>query len=768
MTSVCEMSTATGSGMCNQSTTQTGFWTKYTYDALGDLLTVTQNAQAASGSQQTRSYLYDGMGRRTSEANPESGTTSYAYDVDGGCGASLGDLTKRTDALGIVTCFGHDVLHRVTSTKFSNSTNCRFYFYDSNSGLGFTEANIKGRLADAYIGNCNTGAPTTSYQGFNYSPRGELVNLYQYSAPGGIWYNSVASYWPNGGLNTLQLFACVSNCNTNQVTATPLITYNSDGEGRPSTVSASAGQNPVTATTYNAANLPTAVTFGSSDTDALTYDAQSFRMTKYQFNVNGQAYVGALTWNANGSLGSQVITDPFNSADNQTCTYAQDDLVRIAKADCSAAWQQTFAYDAFGNIVKNVPTGGTGMSFQAQYSTSTNRITSVLGFVPTYDADGNVLTDTNHTYTWDANGNSITVDGVGLTFDAFDRMIEQNRSGTYTDVVYSPTGQKFALMNGTTLKKAFIPLTGTATAVYTSAGLDHYRHGDWLGSARLAASPTRTVLSTVAYAPFGETYASSGTPDLSFTGDNPDTTGNEYDFLYRQYSNQGRWASPDPAGLAAVNPTSPQSWNRYSYVVNNALGFTDPMGLNPLDDPCHFATTSCIQQIQAKINGLVRNGCLDPNLDPTMAILGVCSPAFAGLDEFDLLLKAFTSTGPVENPICYDCANPIIPGYNNFWLAGLLGRLPPGASGLAQYLKQQAARPQRPTAPANLRQMFEPVQQINVESDFWKLSNTGKITWTLGKIVKFFDATSTDLMIMINPSPCGLPSISPSQGPPCA
>ncbi len=42
---------------------------------------------------------------------------------------------------------------------------------------------------------------------------------------------------------------------------------------------------------------------------------------------------------------------------------------------------------------------------------------------------------------------------------------------------------------------------------------------------------------------------------------------------------QGRWLSPDPAGLSAADPSSPQSWNRYAYVMNNPLAFTDPAGL---------------------------------------------------------------------------------------------------------------------------------------------------------------------------------------------
>jgi RHS repeat-associated protein len=158
-------------------------------------------------------------------------------------------------------------------------------------------------------------------------------------------------------------------------------------------------------------------------------------------------------------------------------------------------------------------------------------------------------------------------------------MVEKNVAGTYTEIVYAPTGEKLALMSGQTLQKAFVPLPGGGTAVYTSAGLSYYRHVDWLGSSRLASTPSRTIYSTTAYAPFGEPYAQSGTTDLSFTGQNSDVASGDYDFLYREYANQGRWPSPDPAGLAAVDPSNPQTWNRYAYVMNDPLAYIDPLGL---------------------------------------------------------------------------------------------------------------------------------------------------------------------------------------------
>ena len=160
-------------------------------------------------------------------------------------------------------------------------------------------------------------------------------------------------------------------------------------------------------------------------------------------------------------------------------------------------------------------------------------------------------------------------------------MVEQNRSGAYTQIVYSPTAFKMQILNGQSVTKNFVPLAGGATAVWTGPTLTAVRHPDWLGSSRFASTPSRTMYSDAAYAPFGEPYAQSGTADLSFTGQNSDTVSNDYDFLYRPYSIQGRWPTPDPAGLASVAPSNPQSWNRYAYVLNEPLILVDPVGTCP-------------------------------------------------------------------------------------------------------------------------------------------------------------------------------------------
>src|SRR2546425_4702665 len=92
-------------------------------------------------------------------------------------------------------------------------------------------------------------------------------------------------------------------------------------------------------------------------------------------------------------------------------------------------------------------------------------------------------------------------------------MIQQNRAGVYTQILYSPVG-KTAIMSGQTRKTINLPLPGGATAVYDTTF--HYRYGDWLGSSRFSSTTSCTKFSDDAYAPYGENYAESGTVDPSF------------------------------------------------------------------------------------------------------------------------------------------------------------------------------------------------------------------------------------------------------------
>ena len=206
------------------------------------------------------------------------------------------------------------------------------------------------------------------------------------------------------------------------------------------------------------------------------------------------------------------------------------------------------------------------------------------------------MKDTFNTYTWDAYGDLASVNGATATYDAFGRMAE-NASGSH-QFVYSPGGQHpLAVMSGQTPLDVYVPLPGGAVAVYNSSGtLSQYNHGDWVGSARLFSTPARAAIPAMSYAPFGEGYA-GGQQWIQFTSagnawtvaDNENQSGSLEDFTFRRYSPvQGRWISPDPAGMGAADPSNPQSWNRYAYVLNNPLSYTDPTGLECVWDDGSF------------------------------------------------------------------------------------------------------------------------------------------------------------------------------------
>ena len=190
-------------------------------------------------------------------------------------------------------------------------------------------------------------------------------------------------------------------------------------------------------------------------------------------------------------------------------------------------------------------------------------------------------------------------------------------------------------MNASSLKNAFVPLPGGAQAVYNSTGLQYYRHPDWLGSSRLSTTSGRAKYYDVAYAPFGEPYAGSGTTDLSFTGQNQDTevgnvpggAGGLYDFLYREHSPvQGRWLSPDPSGLAAANPSDPQSWNRYAYTGNRPLNSVDSSGL---------VTSPCFEDWGLDCDYPGPPDPCDPTVDPLCIFPPILPPGFPGVPPGD-------------------------------------------------------------------------------------------------------------------------------------
>ncbi len=475
------------------------------------------------------------------------------------------------------TCYAYDALHRQTAITYPSGPNAsitppRHFVYDSATVNGQAMQNAHGRLAEAYTG---TGSPKITDLGFSYTQRGELADAWQWSTNSSGWYHAAATYWPNGPTGLVKTVTALG---------LPTWTYNPDGEGRILSVQAGTGYlaSDTQYNDYRSGWRDMIVNYGSGDKDTFTFDTNTGRMKQYRASVSTYTVTGNLTWNGNGSLGQMQIDDTAYPANNQTCAYQHDDLARISRVDCgSGHWGQTFAYDAFGNITKTAITGRSSPNFSPGYDAYTNHFTCLSC---NYDNNGNMLNDGpvqlgGNTYSWDAEGNLSQFNSGGIiVYDALGRRVEQPG----TQIVYGIDGGKLALMNHQTVTNAYAPLPGGGTAVYGGSTLAWYRHPDWLGSSGVGSTTGRAFQYDRSYSPFGDVAWESATVDRNFTGQNQDLTGILYDFPAREYSQgEGRWISPDPAGIAAVDPGNPQSWNRYAYVNNNPLSLIDPTGMDP-------------------------------------------------------------------------------------------------------------------------------------------------------------------------------------------
>ena len=585
------MSCAIGNGStsaCNQNTgSANGVTTSFSYtSATGSTTTTTTRGS------QSRTNTYDALGRLTQKVTPEGGTWNYYYDVVSGCtGSVAGKLGKVTDPNGNSICFAYDSLGRVTKVN-ANGTTCRLFYYDNSTGFsgtipsGITISNPYGHVVEAATSNCSTTLLTDLW--FSYDKDGRVTGEWESTPNSGQYYQSVATYFGNGLINTLQL------ASPSEYT----MTYGIDGEGRWSSVEKSSTQSYVTATTYNAASQPTeiALTGSGPDQDDYVYDPNTGRMKTFTFQVGTTpaTMVGQLYWNANGTLNNLAITDGFNSEGTQTCYYnpssgtgmGYDDWGRLLNISCGASgsiWNQTFSYDQYDNITKS--SAGPGVSWMPGYSSSTNHYT--LAGV-TYNSNGDLTYDTVHNYAWnpfsklssvDQSGTNCATAGECIVYDALGRAVEIDEGTTYTEIWYTQLG-KTVLMNGSTVKYARWPTPGGGTELIGASS--QYMHKDWLGNARILSTTNgHAVTSDMAFAPYGEIYdqfGTTGTEFEMFTGDSQDVVLGMMDTPNREYNSaaQGRWLSPDPAGAG---------WNQYAYVLNNPLSFVDPSGLIAL--PCY-------------------------------------------------------------------------------------------------------------------------------------------------------------------------------------
>jgi len=329
---------------------------------------------------------------------------------------------------------------------------------------------------------------------------------------------------------------------------------------------------------------------------------------------------------------SETIILTLSSPTNATLGAATTTLTILDDETPAPLGDEIYQYDLLGNIVSK-----TGVGTYSYSAAHPHAVTSAGPFGFGYDANGNMTTAGGQITTWDAENRPTSIYRVSgsetYVYDADGERI--GRTAGYTTTVFlGGMWQEDVAGGAVGLTRVLYGFNGATVAqrahVTTPAGDSViYLHGDHLGSVSVVTGASATLLGSQRFDPWGKVIA-GGTVNqtrMNYTGQELDTTSLLY-YHARYYDpNLGRFLSADtvvpgsasgsmdgvalkpltvdfhePGFAAALNgennqpfwfqlsdkergkagspwgPTNPQALNRYSYVLNNPLKYTDPNG----------------------------------------------------------------------------------------------------------------------------------------------------------------------------------------------
>lgn len=518
--------------------------TNYTYDDL-DQLTLVKDA----ANNETK-LEYDSLGRKTKTTDRDMGVWTYGYD-------GLSNLTSQTDAKAQTITFGYDALSRLTSKQLPGGW-ASWYAYDETFGA----ENSKGIGHRTSISTTLNGTGK-SYARWTYDARGRVTLAGQHVHAAGISTNLLYTYDAADRLVT-----------QNYSEAGETVTTAYDVAWRPVSLCTSLSATCyVTNATYTALNQPDAWTLGNGVAQDWQYDSTTARLSRLKVGSGTPASLFDRSYGYDGVDNVLSITDNKAATNNQSFTY--DDLNRL---NCwklnSTSCTESYAYNTIGNLTSKA---GVSYSYPASGANSTRPHTpsSVGGQAYTYDNNGNLTADGTRTYTWTAENlpNTITYGSTteSFTYDADNERVAKT-VGSTTTVYFAGLWEQ--VVGGA--RKLYYTFNGQVIAVRDSVSGLAYLHGDHLGSVSVATNSAGALLSTQEFDPWGKVRTGSmGQTTLNYTGQRLDGSGLLY-YHARMYNPViGRFVSADSV---VPDPSNPQQFNRYTYVLNNPLRYTDPSG----------------------------------------------------------------------------------------------------------------------------------------------------------------------------------------------
>ncbi len=575
--------------------------TDYVFDTMGNLRKTTQG-------EQNRYFMYDSLGRVLyakqveQDSNSSFSGSSYADPITGNNQWSVkyqyddnSNISCTTNAKNDSITANYDHLNRLVFRDYFGSALDVTFYYDGK-GLSSIPAYSKEKTSRIV-----SSISETQYTSFD--SMGRLLASQQITD--GQTYDFSYSYNLSGSLieETYPSHRVVKN------------TLNQDGELAQvqSKKNANTGfWTYASGFTHNASGAVTKIQFGNGHWETALYNERlqvtqiglgTTDITQNLLNLEFKYNAGSNSNDNNGSLREQKITVPgvgIHNGFTATQTYSYDNLNRIKDATetiSSQTWKQTFEYDRYGN---------------RKFDTANNNTTTLPSGCPTGVCNPTFNTANNRYapaqgYSYDANGN-VTQDAAGQRF-GYDPENRQKEFFTSTNSTTTPDATYYYDGEGRRVKK--ISAAETTVFVYDSGGKlaaeystalapepqVSYLTADHLGSPRITTNASGAVISRRDFSAFGEeTVTSQRTTDLgynsspirqNYTGYQQDSeSGLEYAQARYYKTQHGRFTSVDPLPSSAAIK-NPQTFNRYSYVLNSPYKFTDPLGLTPSSSDFH-------------------------------------------------------------------------------------------------------------------------------------------------------------------------------------
>ena len=324
-----------------------------------------------------------------------------------------------------------------------------------------------------------------------------------------------------------------------------------------------------------------------------------------------QDWVRDLTYTYDGAENVTSITDMIAGKVN---SFTYDGFDRVGKhlvstfdkatnATVQESLQQ-YSYDNLGNL-RNKPDVGK-LGYEANNLTRLQRLIKTDGTQKnyTYDANGNMLQAGDNVVTWTSDNQPLRIENrkTGTTaqfiYDANQQRVQQitgmvgkSETTTYVNAAFEVVYNDVGVNDRITQYKHHIYVDGAEVAMQVRTLKNNvkqpdelrYLHADALGNIDTITDGHGAVLQRIAYRPFGmRQVTASNDPDYQAWTDRGFTGHEHLDGLGLIHMNArlydpeiGRFLSPDTYIQA---PQNSQNYNRYSYVLNNPLKYTDPSG----------------------------------------------------------------------------------------------------------------------------------------------------------------------------------------------